>query len=257
MWGGRGISSCIDLQLHKLCALQHQSSRGFLSRPCGVFANGCRGQTSADLVSHSASPLACFGVTGCFYVEWLMLAPKGPWCISLSVHVCWPCAFPICVCEICVNAHMQTDRRAAARCACVEMSQFHGLAETSTPTSPIRPPPCTQRLRPCKWLNFYMWYKHKCDLHSSRSWLICEWSCMGDSFNEGGGGGVGRQGKWQRIIKRPTFVHFLFMTMLDKKKKKTEMVKMLLERNIVYGGSKMSHFILRLNTGQIFANICQ
>lgn len=60
----------------KLGALARQqwSSRGGGSRPArAAVATRSRmaaaAQTSADLVSHSASLLACFGVTGCFYVE--------------------------------------------------------------------------------------------------------------------------------------------------------------------------------------------
>lgn len=53
-----------------------------------MWENGCRDQTSIDLVSHSFSVLSCFGVTRCSYMEWLMLALKALGCISLCVHVC-------------------------------------------------------------------------------------------------------------------------------------------------------------------------
>lgn len=38
--------------------------------------------------AQTSSLLSCFWGTGCFYVEWLTLAPKGLGCIALCVDLC-------------------------------------------------------------------------------------------------------------------------------------------------------------------------
>lgn len=57
----------------------------------GIFSPGgakmaAINEDPVDLFSRSLSVLSCFGVTGSFYVEWLMLALHGPGCIGACVR---------------------------------------------------------------------------------------------------------------------------------------------------------------------------
>lgn len=94
-----------------------------------MLENGCHDQTSTDLVSHSFSLLSCFGVTTCFYVEWLMLALKGLGCISLCVHVCGYVRLSACTRTNAV--HDQWARRGSTRLH--EDESVSWSAKTKTP----------------------------------------------------------------------------------------------------------------------------
>lgn len=101
-----------------------QSSPSWPSRDKTPPKMAAMSRSGADLVSRSL--LSCFWGTGCFYVEWLTLAPKGLGCTALGVYVCGHAA----------------DRHASARRLHTRMGRVH---RPPRPTSPH-----TSHLHPCK-----------------------------------------------------------------------------------------------------------
>lgn len=142
-WAGIRRRLCIDHCYVKLSlALQHYT---FLcicppEQRLYAFENGCHDQTSTDLVSHSFSLLSCFGVTRCFYVEWLMLALKG----LRRTSLCSPCV------RVCAFA-----------CACKCCTQPISMPELDLLTwrwviIMVRDPPHTH-LYPCRWFDLWLY----------------------------------------------------------------------------------------------------
>ncbi len=128
--GSGGVSSCIDRCYVNLTNIKAFSAFVLPKQRLYMMENGCHDRSSTDLVSHSFSLLSCFGVTRCFYVEWLMLTLKGLGWISLCVHVCVYVHF------VCVRTRMlyATYQQAGAWLAYMKMSQFHGLQRPRSPT---------------------------------------------------------------------------------------------------------------------------